>query len=627
MCGFISNPNRRTSQRILALLIVSVFTLSSIVTPSRADIFKMPEPGERVSLSKPYQPTVIRGITIKPENSLSFDFIIDIGDSTLEGTALEDETRRLIKYFLAGLTIPDDQVWVNLSPYEHDLMIPTALGVTEMGKDMLEQDYMLKQISASLTDPESELGKEFWGKVYKKAYDQFGTTDIPINMFNKVWIVPDKATVLEQDGTAFVVDNYLKVMLEEDFLALKENINNEDLGTNLIDEEKVENINNISISIIKEIIIPELEKEVNEGKNFALIRQVYNSVILATWFKKSLKESFLGQVYVDKNKVAGVDVEDKKVKEKIYNQYVVALQEGVYDLIKEDFDIASQTTLARRYFSGGVSWEDVEKTTSTVSSAAQLSPEKQRVVANVATEIIRGLETGKSKIFTVSTAVRERGYLDLRDPAAISEKVVTTMSPTVVSNALRGRVQPDTINKITAEVGHVQAILENQPEIRLNNLKVKQLIETQAPNLSKALGSKDVQTALIASVPDVGAQDGRLDIQIAQSITPKLGETAFNIAVDTTNDLSAQQKTDLKRNFKSAMTRARSEGTDIKMSNIPGIEQAITQSGLGQSIRQLSPAASPVTQTTIAERTIGSISKPKITSALAERFLLLICQQ
>jgi len=50
----------------------------------------------------------------------------------------------------------------------------------------------------------------------------------------------------------------------------------------------------LTTKIIREIIIPELEREVNEGKHFAQLRQIYNSLILAMWYKRRLKESLLG---------------------------------------------------------------------------------------------------------------------------------------------------------------------------------------------------------------------------------------------------------------------------------------------------------------------------------------------
>ena len=61
-----------------------------------------------------------------------------------------------------------------------------------MGRDLLAEDYILKQITASLIYPEDNLGKKFWDKIYTQAHKQFGTTNIPVNTFNKVWIVPDE---------------------------------------------------------------------------------------------------------------------------------------------------------------------------------------------------------------------------------------------------------------------------------------------------------------------------------------------------------------------------------------------------------------------------------------------------
>jgi len=44
---------------------------------------------------------------------------------------------------LASLAVPDDNQWVNLSPYERDRIIKFDFGKTEMGRDLLAQDYTL----------------------------------------------------------------------------------------------------------------------------------------------------------------------------------------------------------------------------------------------------------------------------------------------------------------------------------------------------------------------------------------------------------------------------------------------------------------------------------------------------
>ena len=123
-----------------------------------------------------------------------------------------------------GQMVALSPAFINLSPYEKDRIVPQEFGQTEMGRDLLAEDYLLKQITASLIYPESQLGKAFWQKIYTQAQAKYGTTNIPINTFNKVWIVPEKAVVYENKGTAFVLENHLKVMLEQDYLALSNSV-------------------------------------------------------------------------------------------------------------------------------------------------------------------------------------------------------------------------------------------------------------------------------------------------------------------------------------------------------------------------------------------------------------------
>ncbi|HLF17998.1 MAG TPA: protein phosphatase 2C domain-containing protein [Candidatus Omnitrophota bacterium] len=292
----------------------------------------------------------MKGIKIYADNPLRFDFIIDTGESNLKDEALRLEADKLVKYFLASLTVPKEDLWVNLSPYEKDRIVPEGFGITEMGRDLLAQDYLLKQLTASLIYPEEELGKKFWDRIHQRAYELYGTSDIPVNTFNKVWIVPEKAVVYENGDTAFVVESHLKVMLEEDYLALSQS---SDISHQTSEEGLTTEDRRLMTEMMREVILPEIEKEVNEGKNFANLRQIYNSLILATWFKRKLEGHLLNRIYVDQNKTEGVDVEDKQVKQKIYEQYLEAFKVGVYNYIKEEYDPATQEVIPRKYFSGG----------------------------------------------------------------------------------------------------------------------------------------------------------------------------------------------------------------------------------------------------------------------------------
>jgi hypothetical protein len=349
----------------------------------------MSQPGVMVNLSPEFTPAYLKGIVIHPENALKFDFIIYKGDKQLSDSQKREEYTKLTKYFLASLTIPDDDQWVNLSPYEKDRIIKDDFGKTEMGRDLLAQDYMLKQITASLIYPEDNLGKKFWEKVYTQAREKYGTTDIPVNTFNKVWILPDDALIYEKGNgrpssplTAYVLKNHLRVMLEEDYFSLQKHSGIISDISNFVILREAKDLNRINslkdssatpqndghsavsaldlrngtasigANIIRQIVLPELQREVNEGENFATLRQVYSGMLLAAWFKRTLKQSLLGQIYANKAKVKGVD-QDPKTNVEIYRRYLQAYKKGVFNFIKEDVDKYTNETIPRKYFSGG----------------------------------------------------------------------------------------------------------------------------------------------------------------------------------------------------------------------------------------------------------------------------------
>lgn len=366
----------------------------------KAQELRLPIPGQMVGLSPAFKPTVLKGIKLDPKNPFRFHFFVDRGEGKLNQQDLKDESAKLIKYFLASLTIPEQDLWVNLSPYEKDRIVPKEFGQTEMGRDLLAQDYLLKQVTASLIYPESQLGREFWQKVYTQAQAKYGTRNIPINTFNKVWIVPEKAVVYENSSTAFVLENHLKVMLEEDYLAQTKNSKRHPGDMFHSEQQNVspdrlpsKNLLNLKTSqgkpvsdnqspqhdlanqIISEIVIPALTKEVKEGKNFAQLRQTFYSLILATWYKKKIKDSILNKIYSDRKKIIGLDinaVNKQKIPslslngiqsqisssiinpQLIYEQYLQAFKKGVYNYIKEEPSVIRGQTVSRKYFSGGV---------------------------------------------------------------------------------------------------------------------------------------------------------------------------------------------------------------------------------------------------------------------------------
>lgn len=335
------NNKSRSLRKIFASLACFAFVLSNAQHVHAQDfsISQLPVPGAMVGVSAPFAPLALKGLVVNPQKPLEFQFIIDTGKGPQDTAAIKDQANQLVKYFLAGLTIPEGDLWVNLSPYEKDRITTPSLGQTELGRDLLAQDYILKQLTASLIYPEKDLGKEFWSRVYAKAKQRFGTMNIPVNTFNKVWIIPDQAQVYENVNAAYVTKSTLKVMLDEDYLAKRKN--------------QLTQASSVSSQILREVVIPEITKEVNTGKNFAPLRQIYQALILAKWYKEAIQNGLLDAVYTNKKKVAGVNVDDPKVREEIYQRYLSAYKRGVFDYIKKDPTLDCHV-VSRKYFSGGI---------------------------------------------------------------------------------------------------------------------------------------------------------------------------------------------------------------------------------------------------------------------------------
>ena len=401
-------------RRIFSIAVIFCFFLTSLTPFPKIyanTLLTLPEPGTMVPFSGAFQPAMIKGLIIHPENPLLFDFIVDPGQSGLKDAGLKTEGLKLIKYFLASLTVPENEQWVNLSPYEKNKIIVKEFGETDMGRDLLAQDYILKQVTSTAVYPEKDLGKKFWDRVYAKARALYNTSDIPVDTFNKIWIVPKSAVVYTNENNVFVVDSHLKVMLEEDYVAMNKNLGVKNYGLDGYSATKAKSYSSVTTQIIREIVLPEIEKEVNQGKNFAALRQIYNSVILATWFKNNLKESLLGQLYANHNTVNGIDIADKSVQMRIYNQYLKALKKGVFNYIKENGDPNNtQEVVARKYFSGGALFKMTPDQISEKTDFAMLTGDEQKNVPKEGTiDLTVGLATGSIENALQEKALNEEG--------------------------------------------------------------------------------------------------------------------------------------------------------------------------------------------------------------------------
>jgi len=323
----------------------------------------MPPVGQMIMpANKPFDLPYIVGMRFSSEDIFKFTFILNRGDVEPREDLLRHHVDKVGKYFLAALTIPEKDIWVNLSPYEQNRIITPELGQTDLGKDLLGEDYVLKQLASSLTFPNSESGKKYWQAINNfvgaapRGRPGQAQGPAPTQSFTKIWIVPGTIKIKESSDRVVINQAMLKVLTDEDYLAIQKN------GVRANDYSPV----NQSTKAMREIIVPLIEKEVNTGKHFAHLRQLYYSIIMASWFKKKLKDTILNEVYFNQKKVKGADVDDPEIKDKIYNEYVNAFKTGVYNVIRREFAgtgtgsptrgsvyVPGAKIIKRQYFSGG----------------------------------------------------------------------------------------------------------------------------------------------------------------------------------------------------------------------------------------------------------------------------------
>jgi len=230
-----------------------------------------------------------------------------------------------------------------------------------------KQTYSLKKIP--LNSPHLKPRKErkvYWDKLYRKAEELYGTTNITIPTLTRPWIVPGEIIIGETQDSVYIYKATLKVMLEEDYLkspSHKVTKSPANLEQYSFKDVRLQELNEYSTRIIRETIIPKLTYEVNTSKRYARLRQMYYSLILAQWFKarySSQSTENRGQrtekannylSLIDSGNLANLTSNQPYDKLTYFKQYQESFAQGEYSLKEPRFTPSGQTV--RSYFSGG----------------------------------------------------------------------------------------------------------------------------------------------------------------------------------------------------------------------------------------------------------------------------------
>lgn len=366
-----------TNKLIIPFLALSIFFSSAVYyllqqnNLSYASIVDNSSVSQFLSLrpivnQKKFDLAVFRGIEFRQDKPLDISFYLD----TMNSKQVKDkEIKRLISYFLGFLTIPQEKIWVNLSPYEKERIIPDILTNLDVGRDLLIEDYLLKQLTSYLIGANIIQVKRFWREVNNILKER---NDLKVNY--KIWIIPDKASIYEYSNSskvngikniAFIREAKLKVMMEDDYLGIQDN---HSVKSEYAFDKRNKYNRKIKEAFKKELL-PIIENQVNNGPAFAPLRQMYYSLILALYFKEKMKDNISLKYYFDKERINSITFSNINFKNVVYNAYLKGFKQVTCR--KTKYDQYYHKGVMKNYLSGGFTANTKESVIKVVKASSE----------------------------------------------------------------------------------------------------------------------------------------------------------------------------------------------------------------------------------------------------------------
>jgi hypothetical protein len=216
----------------------------------------------------------------------------------------DEETALVSDAFFVWLVHPPDTFWVNLAPTESDRVIDVGLGATVAGKVLLEADLLLKRTAAKLLHPDHALGSVFWDQLYGWV----GTRGAKLCHSFRQWIVPGVAQLRRagvpadagEDSRRRREDTQKKTFLHVLRAPLRVRQESEyATGSGgfkrlAIDSEGAvremcsgadEGARREASRLFDALILPELERSVNEWPEYELLRRVYLWRVVSEYYR------------------------------------------------------------------------------------------------------------------------------------------------------------------------------------------------------------------------------------------------------------------------------------------------------------------------------------------------------
>jgi len=300
-------------------------------------------------------PPVVGGIAFPLKDPMKIGFSL-LADAEHEMPTQAEQLElqgRLGHYLNTFLVLTSEHVNVTLTPTEDYCGLPELLRRTELGRDMLAQDVVLKHYTASQLHPSTPHGRAFWDKVNALTSGRRN-----FESCFRVWIVPGNVSVREttvgDQGHVTIEKLGLEVLCEEDYDTLRQYRESQRPGAEaLLAPERHEQV----VAFFKELIVPVIQKEVSIGPRFGLLRQILSVLVVAKWIMQSQLGDALKQAgFIDSNEPQryGLNTVDDAVLISMKRLYLQMFGAGIWQQSTTRIDPESGLVEKRLYVAGGI---------------------------------------------------------------------------------------------------------------------------------------------------------------------------------------------------------------------------------------------------------------------------------
>ncbi|WP_433830871.1 hypothetical protein ACQP2E_12005 [Actinoplanes sp. CA-015351] len=229
----------------------------------------------------------------------------------------EEKAQLISDSFFTWLALTPEKFWVNLNPDEPNRIMDSTFGKTDAGRVLLEADLKMKQDFAQAMNPEKALGKKFWDATQLKD-------GLPCLHSIRNWIEPAPAQVREQDGGIYILDAPLKLSsVPQEFTVQPPGEACKPTESQIKHNQEV----------VEELIVPEVERLINNDPAYADLRRVYTSRVAAEWIRlQDAKKATDYRSIINSDNVAKWPIRGEKWDfNETWQRYLKSYKEGDYE--------------------------------------------------------------------------------------------------------------------------------------------------------------------------------------------------------------------------------------------------------------------------------------------------------